>query len=126
MASKKLGKLIDELYERRDARIAMQRTVDKMKEKEGALEQRVIAELQRANLQKAGGEHASVSLTPKTVAQVEPERWADVHKYIAKTGAWDLLQKRINNQAVRDRVENGEEIPGVKTIQILDLSVRGL
>ena len=126
MASKKLGNLIDNLHEARQTRLAAQRELDSLKEDEVAAELKVLAELQKASLQKAAGKRASVSITVKTVGQVEPERWNDVYAFIKKRGAFDLLQKRLNNAAVRERVEAGEEIPGVKTVQILDLSVRGL
>lgn len=130
MASKKpsakLGKLIDDLHEARQTRLAAQRELDALKEDEHAREQRVLAELQKAGLEKAAGQHASVSIKINTVGQVAPDEWGTVHAYIKRTGSFDLLQKRLNNAAVRERVEAGEEIPGVKTVQILDLSVRGL
>jgi hypothetical protein len=125
-APAKLGTLIDKLFEARERRLAETRRLDALKKIEDAAEQRVLAALQQLNLQKAAGARATVSITVKTVGQVEPERWADVQKYIVEKNAFDLLQRRLNNAAVRERVEAGEEIPGLKTVQILDLSVRSL
>lgn len=121
---KTLGTLIDALYEARQVRLDHQRELDRLKAAEGEAEQRVIALLNRLDLNAARGSEATVALNPKVVGQVAPEEWSRVHAYVAKTGAWDLLQKRLNNAAVRERVENGEEIPGVKTVTVLELRVR--
>lgn len=125
-APAKLGTLIDKLFEAREQRLAETRRLDTLKQKETAAEERVLAELQKLNLQKASGARATVAIQVKTVGQVEPERWTDVQRYIVANDAFDLLQRRLNNAAVRERVAAGEEIPGLKTVQILDLSVRGL
>ena len=119
-----LGTLIDALYRTRERRQAQQRKVDERKAEETLAEARVIAALQDARLTKAGGRKAAVSLQAKIVAQVDPARWADVFEYVHKKNAWDLLQKRINNAAFRDRVDGGEDIPGAKAVPVLDLSIR--
>jgi hypothetical protein len=41
-----------------------------------------------------------------------------------KHEAIDLLQRRINQRAYLDRVENGEEVPGVNKIEIPSLALR--
>lgn len=124
--SAKLGSKIDALYSRRQERLAKQRELDALKAKEEAAEQEVLALLDTAKLSKAAGKVASVSVAPKTVGQVEPERWNDVYAYIKKHGAFDLLQRRLNNTAYRERIEAGENIPGTKSVTVLDLSVRAL
>jgi hypothetical protein len=128
MAVKKLGTLIDQLYEAREKRLAIQRQVDALKEKERAAEERVTEALKAANLTKGAGKRAAVSLSPKTVAQVDPARWNEVFAWIADHEAFELLHKRINNGAFRERVADGDagSIPGIKAETVLDLSVRAV
>lgn len=122
--SPKLGAKIDALYTAREARLAKQREVEALEERERAAKQEVIALLDSANLQKAAGKLASVSLSPQVVANVEPDAWNKVFAYVKKNDAFDLLQKRINNSAFRDRIEAGEKIPGTTSVTVINLSVR--
>lgn len=40
--------------------------------------------------------------------------WPAVLRYIQRTKAWDVLTKRLSTVAIRDRVNAGEEVPGVQ------------
>lgn len=124
MPKNDLGSLIDALHKAREKRLAQDRKVAELKEQEALAEVRVIARLQNQGLTKAAGRKASVSLYPKIVAQVDPTAWHDVFAFVVKHDAWDLLQKRINNAAFRDRVENGVTVPGTKAVSVMDLSIR--
>lgn len=119
-----LGILIDQLYAARERRLKATRRLDELKESEYLAEVRVIAELQNAKLTKAGGRKASVSLQAKTVAQVDPASWREVFAYVEQHDAWDLLSRRINNAAFRERIADGRPVPGIKAISVLDLSIR--
>lgn len=59
------------------------------------------------------GTTASLSLVTSNVPTLKD--FGKFTTWIKKHNAFDLLQKRISTTAYRDRVENGEKIPGVDT-----------
>lgn len=65
----------------------------------------------------------SARLVPKTIYQPDMENggWEAIWKYIFKTKAIDLLQKRLHEGAVKARYEDGKTIPGVKTFDMVIL-----
>lgn len=120
----KLGDFIDALYDARERRLEVQREVNALKKREEEAEQLVIQLLQAESLTKGSGTHASVSLKAKIVPRVDPAHWNEVFAQIAKKKAWDLLYKRINSEAYRERL--AEPIDHVTTESVLDLSITAL
>jgi hypothetical protein len=57
------------------------------------------------------GNRGIVSLTEAEVPSVKD--WNKFNKYVMKHKALDLLQRRVSVTAWRDRLEAGENIPGV-------------
>lgn len=122
--SNKIGERIDALYDARERRLEVQRELNRLKACEDEAEQVVIKLLQDVGLTKGSGTHASVSLKTKLVAKVDPEHWNDVFAQIAKRKAWDLLYKRISNEAYRERL--AEPFDYISTSSVLDLSLTAL
>lgn len=121
MAANTIGKLIDRLYVLRTRRLEASRKVDEMKERELALQEEIQASLKKSKLEGAKGVLASVSISRSTVAAVGD--WGEFHAYIAREGAFDLLQRRVNDAAFRARLEDGVAVPGVSPVEVLKLSV---
>lgn len=44
---------------------------------------------------------------------VEVLDWAEVHKFILKKGAWELLVSKVSAPALQKRLDAGDKIPGV-------------
>jgi hypothetical protein len=119
--SQDLGSTIDQLYELREQRLALDRKVKEMKEEEVRIREQIFELLAAAGLKRASGGIATAGITVKVVPLVED--WDLVHDYIRKTGEFDLLEKRIGKTAWRARVEDGIDIPGVSAVEDVDISL---
>lgn len=119
-----IGGCIDLLYKLRQERLVQQQVVDKLKEQETALEEYVLANYQAQGIAGARGKLASVAVRELTVPTVVD--WGKFYAYIARTKAWELLQKRPGSEACRERWAAGKVIPGVEQFKKLNLSVTKL
>ena len=118
---KTTGGCIDKLYKDRAKRIAAQRKVDDMKEAEGLLEEHILSSLKGARLEGGKGKLATAALSTRTVAKCKD--WPAFFKYVKETDSFDLIQKRINDSAFRERLEAGVSVPAVEPVEVVSLSL---
>lgn len=120
-----LGACIDLAYNARAERLDMEREFEERikdyKDHEAAIKEHIIATFNKSDIEGARGEIATASVTRTTVPQVKD--WPAVFKYIEKTHAWDLMEKRMARIAYRDRLDDNEVIPGVEPFVKIDLSL---
>lgn len=115
-----LAAAADRLYKIKDElKPKAQRVVDALDDERKALEKMLI-EGQPDGQTGVQGKVAKVGLLFEDVPTVKD--WDKVRKYIVKTGAWDLLQKRLSTKAWADRVEAGEKIPGTESFTRVSVS----
>jgi hypothetical protein len=119
-----LAVVADNYSAARDARLALQKEVDKLQENESALKAVLIDALRSSGAMGVAGQKVRVTLVTKDEPTVRD--WADLYDYIKENDAFDLLQKRLSAPAVRERWEAKEEIPGVGTIPVQNLSINKL
>ena len=67
----------------------------------------------------AGGH--SVSMVKKVHPAIVD--WTEFYNYVAETGNFDLLQKRLSAPAFRDRWDAGTPIPGAGSTEVWELSI---
>lgn len=115
------SQLVDEYAETREARLALQRDVDKLNEQEKSLKAKIIQMLEQAGATAIGGHKMVVELVPKEKPVAND--WDAVHKFIMENDAWDLMQKRLTDTAVRLRWEEGIILPGIQKFPYNDLSI---
>lgn len=120
-----LGAAIDELHtlskERESEQAAFDKKVAEKKQREAQLEQFIMLQLQKMQLSGSRGKLAQVSVKPKTVPHVRD--WTALHQWIAKAGAFHLLQRRLATTAWKEMVEDGVEIDGIESETFSTLSV---
>lgn len=116
-----IGEKIDRLYELRAIRLDFSRQVDEMKEKETAMKQEIMDELDAVGLAKATGTKATAGRTCKVQPVVTD--WDKVWPYIVAENAYDLVQRRIANLAWKERLDSGVLVPGTEQIDVWDLSL---
>ena len=119
-----LGELIDELYSLRQERLGVEAQAKAIKESEKKLEDRLLKDFDRAELSKAAGKLATVTVTPKVVPNVVD--WDKLYAYIMKNKAFELLHRRVNEGAWSERREHGEDVPGTESFTALKVSVHKL
>jgi hypothetical protein len=118
---KTLGQCADLLYQTREKRYALQRRILELEEVERALKTQIIDTLPKSDASGVAGRVARVSVVEKVRPQAED--WSLIHQYVKRKGAFELLQRRLNTAAVEERLEAGEQIPGIvlfhdKTVSI--------
>ena len=121
MELKELSAKVDDYVALRDERLARQREVDAIKEKEDLLKAELIHELETQKVGSVGGSTHMVKLQVKDKPSAGD--WAQVYEYIKRTNSFDLLQRRLNESAVEARWEEGEKIPGVSKFPVATLSI---
>ena len=116
-----LGQKIDELYELRAKRLALQKEVDTIKEDERARTDEIMHMLGDTGLGAARGAVATASL--KTATKPIVTNWQDVYKYIVESNRFDLLHQRISSLAWAELEKDGILVPGTEAFVELTLSL---
>ncbi|MBU6231493.1 hypothetical protein KGP36_02390 [Patescibacteria group bacterium] len=106
-----LGACADALYKAREERYALQKKVTEIEEYESALKEKLIRELPKGEASGVAGRVARVSVEGKPVPRVED--WDALLEHVRKTRGFDLLQRRVNDAAVRERWDDRKTVPGV-------------
>lgn len=116
-----LAKLADKYYQTREKRLAAQRAVDVMKEDEEEMREDLMLTLEGGEVKSVGGKVCRVTL----VIQDEPtvEDWDKLYSHIKKTGAFELLYRRVNSKAVKERWDEKVKVPGIGKVPVTSLSV---
>jgi hypothetical protein len=117
---KTLGACADLLYTSRQDRLDVQHTVDDMKGFENRLKDHLIQELPKGEASGIAGKVARVTVVTKQVPTVED--WDKLYAYIKKKNAFDLLNRALNVAACTERLEAGEQIPGIGAFTRVDVS----
>ncbi len=118
---KTIGACADAAYSLRMERLAAQKIVDSIKAEETQVREYIIQNLPKSESTGVAGKLARVTVMNDDVPQVDD--WAKLYAHIKKTGDFDLLQRRVSNEAVQERWDNGKQIPGVKVFHAVKLSL---
>jgi len=118
---KTLGACADALYQLRGARLKLQKEVDALKADETALSAHIIDTLPKSQATGVAGKLARVSVVGKDVPQVQD--WDAFYKYVTRTKQFDLLQRRLSDAAVMERLIANKKIPGVGLFRVTRVSL---
>ncbi len=120
-----LGECIDMAYKARTARLEYERAVEeevsRLKAAEERINTHILEKFSKGDIEGAKGKLATASLNRVTVADVKD--WTAFFKWVAKTDSWDMIQKRANDKAYRDRLEAKVKVPGVVPFSKTKLSL---
>lgn len=116
-----IGLCADEYHEVREMRLAMQKEVDAVAERERELRDYIINNLSKSDDTGAAGKRYRAQVIVKVVPKTDD--WNALHAYVQETGRFDLLQKRLSDTAVKAMWDNGEAVPGVGTFNQIDVSI---
>lgn len=118
-----MGLCADEYHYVRAVRLAMQKDVDVVQEREKELYEHMIETLSKGD-SGAAGKFYRVQRRPDSECLVpKVEDWAAVFAFVKSSDRFDLLQKRISDTAVTAMWDAGEIVPGVGKIIVPKLSV---
>lgn len=118
---KSLGLCADEFHRVKEIRLAMDKIVEGVKARETEIQEHLIANLSKSDDTGVAGLRYRAQVSTKKIPKVAD--WPSFHAYIAKSGAFDLLQKRLSDKAVMDRIDDGVALPGVETMKVPTISI---
>lgn len=116
-----LGECADALYRLREQRLALQRELDGLAAEETRYREHLIAALEQQGLTAVAGQTCRAGLNPTHIGHVSD--WAALEEYIIVTGDFSLLQRRLNDAALRERWAEGETVPGVDPFAVTKVSL---
>lgn len=86
-----------------------------IKERKDACAQKIRDAFKAAGREQAGTkvEHSGmqVTLKEKYAAKHDPEKFADILKWVVETGNYGMVPKEFNKSRVQEAIDNGEEVP---------------
>jgi hypothetical protein len=115
-----VGAQADEYSIVREERLRVQKEAEAIKARETELYNCIMSTLNESTDTGAMGKLYGVQRIEKD--QVQVKDWDSVWQYIQQTGSFDLLQKRVNEKAAKERFENGEAVPGAEVVKVPTLS----
>lgn len=117
---KSMGACADLLFETRQKRLDADKVAAGLKTQEQAIIDHIIVTMP-ADSSGGVGKHHTAKIEKKTKYNVTD--WSSYWAYVAKNKAWDLLQKRIGEQALQARIEDGKTVPGVEKFFVKTISL---
>lgn len=106
------GASADLLYSIRTDRLALERKVEELRAQEAALKEHLLRLLPASDSTSVTGKIAKVTISRITVPVVKD--WDAVHAFIKRTGAFELMQRRIGVEAWRERNDAHKPVPGIE------------
>ena len=116
-----LSVLVDNFDRKRTERLDADKVAKSLKQDEDDMSSRIIAVLYENDTYFAAGKRVRVKLnvTTKPVAT----DWSVIYDYMVENDAMDLVQKRLHHAAINDRLDEGEEVPGIEFVEVTKLSI---
>lgn len=116
-----IGNLIDRLYERRASRLELEKSVEVAKKREQELHGEILAEFGQLGLSSARGVLATATRTTPRVPMLDD--WVVLTRYVKRTGAFELLQRRLGQGAILERLDAGKTVPGIRIETVVKLTL---
>ena len=116
--------LVDLLYQTRGARYKLNHAAAALEAKEQALRAQLIATLPKFGASGVAGRVARAQLETKQIVVVD--NWLKFYAGVARTKAWDLLQRRVNVEAVQARWAVKKLVAGARPDQVTVVSLHKL
>lgn len=117
----KISDLIDQFVEVKAQREKLNEDAKACTLKLAVLEKDIMSLMSDVGITKAASDKAS--LTMREVKHPSIDNWTLFYDYVAQTGQFELLHKRLSSTAFREHWEAGDAIPGTSSSSVWELSV---
>lgn len=117
----KISDLIDQFVEVKAQREKLNEDSKACTLKLAVLEKDIMSLMSDVGITKAASDKAS--LTMREVKHPSIDNWTLFYDYVAQTGQFELLHKRLSSTAFREHWEAGDAIPGTSSSSVWELSV---
>lgn len=124
----RLGPKIDQYFKLRRQRLDFEKEADKIKKKESKLKDQLIESMNKQEVDSATGVLGTVSITRPEVPRAND--WPAFYAWIRKNNAFELLQRRVNEANVAERLEQKPQlrktgIPGIEFVKVVKFHATG-
>jgi hypothetical protein len=119
---KSLGAQIDALYDLEQEINEAERQVRELKQQRAKKEANLLRQFGKEDIDGCKGTRGVASIRTAQFPSIKDRR--KFERYVIKNRAFDLFQARVASRAYFDRIEEGEEIPGVKVFERISVSIR--
>lgn len=122
---KSMGACADLYFDARQARLAADKVAAELKAEETRIANHIIDNLSK-DTTGAAGKHHRVQVMRKKKWRVNPEAWDKFHKWVAKNNRFDLLQKRVSDDAVKEvmtELPKSKQPPGIESFDYVTVSL---
>jgi hypothetical protein len=109
----------DLLYATKQLRYEVQHRVETLQKLQTTIENWFIENLPKSEASGIAGRTARVQIETKPVPQCED--WTAFYAYVKKNDAFELLQRRLSDGAIKERLEEGS-VPGITIFQAKKVS----
>ena len=120
--AKKLNDLLAEYGKVREGITDLKAQEKEYNAQKRELEAQIAIRMQDEGLEKISNGGLTLSLKKEIVPTVNS--WDDLQDYVAETGRFELLQKRMSATAYREAISLGEDIPGVESTELTKINFR--
>lgn len=124
---KTMGACADKLYKLREKRYELSRQIKEIEAEEAEIKDYIINNLSKQESNGVSGKIANVRVKTENVPVVED--WEAFYKYVSRTKSFDMLQRRINTKAVRERIEDKKDFAskaGIGSFTTISVSITKL
>ena len=110
---KRIGLAVDLYYRTRATRLALKKVLEELQEQETRLSAHFIETAPSSQSTGFAGKLARVSVENKPVLRVLD--WEKLYSYVKRHNAFEMLQRRLSDKAVRERLEAAGKrgLPGI-------------
>ena len=116
-----IGGCADLYNEVHTLRLAMDKEVAAVKERESEIKAYIIDNLSRTADTGAAGLRYRAQLTEKEGTRIAD--WGVFTSWVRKNDRFDCIQKRVNKTAIKDLWAEREEVPGLEKMIVKDVSI---
>lgn len=124
---KSLGACVDKYHEARQARLEAKRHMEALQEEETRIFNHILENIPKGDGGAIGKQFKAVRTEDEKYSIANDEEF---YAFVKKTGGFDLLNRAINQRAVRERMEDPKfakkfpkGVPGTKSYKVFGLSV---
>lgn len=118
----KLALVADIWFSTYTERLAADKVAAKLKTQEEAAKALLLEQMRMQGLTAIGGAKVRVGMDPTPDYQPHIKDWEVFYKYILKTKDFSLLERRPGRAAIKERWEDGKEVPGVEKFPVYKLT----
>ena len=115
-----LNQLVDQYYWKREDRLQADKYAAELASQEYALKMQLIEAMRESELDVVGT--TDFQFTRRTKQRIVPADWQLIYGFVYENQAGDLLQRRINEAAVFERMDSGILVPGTTISEYDELS----